>query len=94
MPILKTLDEVFGKTPQSQYPAKTEDEYRKYLSGLTKIEIQLECNKQHVAPRDSRSLMTTELVSAFRRHNASIAASKVKPTVLKDSEAVKNIFRY
>ena len=93
MPILKSLDEIFGKTASSRYLVKDEESYREYLAGLSKFELQNECIKQKVNPRDVRDLMTNELVKEFKRHNFSIAAAKVKPTVLKTDKEIEKIFR-
>lgn len=93
MPTLKTLDEIFGTNKNSKYAAKNEEGYRKYLSSLSKLELQDECLKQKVNPRDTRDLMTRELVVEFRKHLGSIAAAQVKPKILNANDAVKKIFR-
>lgn len=90
---LKTLDEIFGKTKDSEFQAKTEEDYRQYLAGLTRVEIQNECIRRKVNPRDTRSLMTTELMREFRKYLAGLKAAKIQPTILKSNDEVKKIFR-
>lgn len=93
MPTLKTLDEIFGVSKDTKYPDKSEEAYRLTLSRMSKFELQNECIKQKVNPRDTRDLMTKELISAFKRHSAGIAAAQAKPTVFTTNDAVKKIFR-
>ena len=88
---LKTLDEIFGVNKNSKFLVDSEEQYRIYLSRLSKTELQNECQKQKVNPRDSRDLMTFELMREFNKHLASLSAAKIKPTVIRQPIVIKKM---
>ena len=75
----RELADFWGYEKKSKFPAKTEDEYREYLKGLNKIDIQQECFKNNIVPRDHRDVMTSLLVKEFRRHRAILDAPHIAP---------------
>ena len=76
---LRTLDYIWGIKKNSQYPAKTEEEYKGYLRGLNRCDIQAECIKQSIPPRDNRDMMTTALVKEFRKYSAKMSTPNMQP---------------
>ena len=75
----RTLDEIWGIKKNSQYLAKTEEEYKGYLRGLNRCDIQAECIKQSIPPRDNRDMMTTALVKEFRKYSAKMSTPNMQP---------------
>lgn len=84
-PILTSLDEIWGVKKKRQFPADNEDEYRGYLKGLNKVDLQRECIKNGLPARDSRDSMSNALVKEFRRHIAVARASQAPLKVIPNS---------
>lgn len=85
-----TLDQLMGETEQSVYPVKTEAEYTKYLSELSKSELIEHAVKLCVPPTDERERTIKRLMTAFRAHVQKYTPAPVlsKPRPL-SAEALK-----
>lgn len=84
------IDDVLGKT-RNPYKEETLGEYKDGLQKFNKIDLQKECVKKGLMPHDSKLIMIERLSGQFRVNSGCIAARKVKPVILKESDSSKKI---
>lgn len=85
------LADYWGFEKKNKFPAADEDSYRTYLKGLNKLDVQNECFKNGLAPRDSRETMTAALVKEFRKHLIQLQCVRVEPKNFGTNEQITKI---
>lgn len=87
----KTLNEVWGIQKKSKFPATTEEEYRQYLKGLNKLDLQRECIANDLSARDNRDSMVNSLVKEFRRYLAECGLAFAQPKIYKETDEYREL---
>ncbi len=87
----KTLDEIWGIKKNSQFPAKTEEEYKNHLKNYNKCDLHAECIKQAVPPRDNRDMMIKDLMKEFRKFAARSIPCNIHPRQIKLTPEVSKL---
>jgi hypothetical protein len=82
----KTLDELAGFDELSLYKTNKIDQYIKQLEEMNITDMQRECIRCGLHPKDSRERMIANLTNEFQRHQDKVNASKIKPVIVKSSK--------
>jgi len=74
----------------SRYKTEDAEEYQAQLRVMNKFDLQIECIRVELAPKDNRETMIERLMKQFRIHTAGNQAPP-KPVVIKVNQNTKNI---
>ena len=87
---IKSLEQIWGFS-MSKYKTHKEKEYAHMLESMNKVDLQKECIKHDLMPKDSRELMTNRLMTEFKKYIATLNTRDIKPHVLKVSDKARDI---
>lgn len=65
----KTLDQIWG-VPETKYKQKNLTDYKDFLKGMTKTDLQEHCRDIHSPFYEDRGFCFESLAKAFERHQA------------------------
>lgn len=83
---ITSLDQVFGFS-LAKYKTQNENEYETSLAEMNLADLQRECVRVGLLPKDDRVVMKDRLLKEFRRNIAAVLGAKdAKPIVLKVSK--------
>jgi hypothetical protein len=77
----QTIDDILGKQVLSDYEQKDEENYRDWCSAQGDLELQKECIRVGVWPKDNRKWNLEKLVERFHLQAAKAELRATKPVV-------------
>lgn len=86
-----TLDQIWGDTGLSKYGTTNIEEYKNYLKGLNRTDIQAHAAKIGILPTDNHEMLIARLEREFLRHVGSYNAPIEKRKNKKISKEVMKI---
>lgn len=86
-----TLDQIWGDTGLSKYGTQNFEEYKNYLKGLNRTDIQAHAVQIGILPTDNHEILIARLEREFLRHVNSYLAPKEKVKSKKISKDVMKI---
>lgn len=86
-----TLDQIWGDTGLSKYGTNDFDDYKAYLRGLNKTDIQNHAMQVGIIPNDNHEILFARLEREFLRHVGSYNTPKEKSKSKKTSKEVQRI---
>jgi len=87
----RTLDQVWGDTGESKYGTLDLIEYKEYLKGCNKSDLQAHASKVGLVPIDDRETLTKRLEKEFIKHVSFYKSTPNKKDTKKISKSAKDI---
>jgi hypothetical protein len=86
-----TLDQIWGDTGLSKYGTKNFEDYKDYLRGLNKTDIQAHAIQIGILPIDNHEILLARLEREFLRHVGSYNTPQEKTKTKRVSKDVQRI---
>ncbi len=88
-----TLDQIWGDDGFSRYKTLNEDQYREFLSEMSKTDLRAHSHKVGVVPIDNRETLEKKLMAEFLKHINSYKVPNTKKIQADISSEAINILK-